>query len=82
MGWDAVLDNIRCKVLNYTRSCVINCFFTDVYTGYIPNRQNIQMENIMGFPVIYSGNVWNIFCIYILFISIVTPVVLIHIKTK
>ncbi len=80
MGRHAVLDNVRYKILNYIGFGIINYFFTDVYIGHIPNHQNIQMENIMDFPVIHSSNVHNVFSVYILFISAITSVILIHIK--
>ena len=80
MGRHAVLDNVRYKILNYIGFGIINYFFTDVYIGHIPNHQNIQMENIMDFPVIHSSNVYNVFSVYILFISAITSVILIHIK--
>ena len=80
MGRHAVLDNVRYKILNYIGFGIINYFFTDVYIDYIPNHQNIQMENIMDFSVIHSSNVYNVFSVYILFISAITSVILIHIK--
>lgn len=80
MGRHAVLDNVRYKILNYIGFGIVNYFFTDVYIGHIPNHQNIQMENIMDFPVIHSSNVHNVFSVYILFISAITSVILIHIK--
>lgn len=80
MGRHAVLDNVRYKILNYIGFGIINYFFTYVYIGHIPNHQNIQMENIMDFPVIHSSNVHNVFSVYILFISAITSVILIHIK--
>ena len=80
MEWYVVLDNIRYKVLNYIRSCVIIYLFTDVCIDHISNCQNIQMENIMDFSVIRSSNVHNVFGVYILFIPTITPDILIHIK--
>ena len=74
------MDNVRYKILNYIGFGIINYFFTDVYIDYIPNYQNIQMENIMDFSVIHSSNVYNVFSVYILFISAITSVILIHIK--
>lgn len=80
MGRHVVLDNVQYKILNYSGFGIINYFFTDVYIGYISNHQNIQMENIMDFSVIHSSNVYNVFSVYILFISAITSVILIHIK--